>query len=112
MSTFDVEIAPLVAMASVTGTTGAAVANRGFLAITRTGPGVYTLDYELATGAAGGYAAAELNTQLTVGGATSGIITREYTSATQLTVRTFDAAASASDRDFDVTVRRLANHEP
>lgn len=91
----------LEAMASVNGGTGAAVVARGCVTA-RTGVGVYTVTLDRDCDAADCVIQATLR-----GGAINGGILVTHTSDTVKTVNTSTAAAAA-DRDFDISVFRIA----
>ena len=111
MGTFDREVGALIAMASVTGTDGTATLNRGFNAITRTGAGVYTLQYDNLGSGASPLALADNETVVKVQpkGAAARIATTQHTADTVTTVRIFDVTPTPADADFDIMIFRRAN---
>lgn len=113
MGTFDKEVGALIAMAQVTGSDGNAPLNRGFDTITRTGAGVYTLDFEQGGVGASNqtlYASDELTIQVTPrSGGTFAVLTTERTDGDTITVRAFNSAGSPADANFDINIWRKTN---
>lgn len=78
--------------------------NRGFTAaITRTGPGDYTLTLDQ-----GVNLLTECTIDATLGGSVVGMIAVEPLTTTTLRVRTVNAAAAATDIDFYLKLTRIA----
>jgi hypothetical protein len=91
----------IAAAANVVGATGVAGRARN-CAIARTGAGVYTLTVPADQSMLENELLITLNIHtLALTGSTN------FTSATVLTISTVDAAAAATDADFDITVSRL-----
>lgn len=78
-------------------------ANSGTATAARTGVGVVVVTFQ----AGEGYGTAELNVQATPRLATFAAVTYTWDSATQITVRTWDAAGAALECAVDLRIERM-----